>query len=225
MSTRCPKENFFQRHLDPASRLGEILFGLIMVLTATLTAGLTAAEGKAGVRHLLVSAVGCNIAWGIIDGIMYIMNCLVERGGKARFIQAVKQAPNPVAALEMVRTEVESEFESLSKPEERETLCQAILEHLAHVRPAKVWVTRQDLYGATACFGLVFVSCLPAAAPFLIFSNPKLALRASNGVLIVMLFVVGQQWAQYARVNRLAAGLAMVVIGLALVGVAILLGG
>ena len=40
-----------------------------------------------------------------------------------------------------------------------------------------------------------------------------------------MLFVIGQKWAQYARVNRLAAGLAMVVIGLALVGVAILLGG
>jgi VIT1/CCC1 family predicted Fe2+/Mn2+ transporter len=72
---------------------------------------------------------------------------------------------------------------------------------------------------------LVFVSCLPAAVPFLIFSNPTLALRVSNGVLIVLLFVIGQKWAQYARVNRLAAGLAMVVIGLALVGVAILLGG
>ena len=33
------------RFLDPASRLGEILFGLIMVLTVTLTAGLTVADG------------------------------------------------------------------------------------------------------------------------------------------------------------------------------------
>jgi hypothetical protein len=32
---------FTQRHLDPGSRLGEILFDLIMVLTVTLTAGLT----------------------------------------------------------------------------------------------------------------------------------------------------------------------------------------
>ena len=225
VSMRRPRENFFQRHLDPASRLGEILFGLIMVLTATLTAGLTAAEGEAGVRHLLVSAVGCNIAWGIIDGIMYVMNCLTERGGKARFIQAVQKATDPGAALDIVRAEVESEFESLSKPEERETLSQAILKHLAHVRPAKVWVTKEDLYGAIACFWLVFLSCLPAAVPFLIFSNPTRALRVSNGVLIVLLFVIGQKWAQFAKVNRLAAGLAMVVIGLALVGVAILLGG
>ena len=225
MSTRRPKENFFQRHLDPASRLGEILFGLIMVLTATLTAGLTVAEGKAGVRQLLLSAIGCNIAWGIIDGIMYIMNCVVERGGTARFIQAVQKAPNPDAALGLVRAEVESKFESLSKAEDRESLCQAVLKHLAHARPAPVGVTKPDVYGAVACFWLVFISCLPAAVPFLIVANPTRALRVSNGVLIIMLFLVGHKWAQYANANRLTAGLVMVVIGLALVGVAILLGG
>ncbi|PYI79047.1 MAG: hypothetical protein DMF04_01220 [Verrucomicrobia bacterium] len=32
---------FVPRYLDPASRLGEVLFGLIMVLIMTLTAGLT----------------------------------------------------------------------------------------------------------------------------------------------------------------------------------------
>ena len=95
MSARPQKQNFFQRHLDPASRLGEVLFGLIMVLTATLTAGLTANEGEAGVRRLLLSAIGCNIAWGIIDGIMYVMNCLIERGVNAQFIQAVKRPRTP----------------------------------------------------------------------------------------------------------------------------------
>jgi hypothetical protein len=45
---------FVRRHLDPASQLSEILFGLIMVLTVTLTAGLSVAEGKAGVRQLLI---------------------------------------------------------------------------------------------------------------------------------------------------------------------------
>jgi hypothetical protein len=49
---------FTQRHLDPASRAGEILFGLIMVLAATLTAGLKVSEGKAGVRQLLLPFTG-----------------------------------------------------------------------------------------------------------------------------------------------------------------------
>jgi len=55
---------FVSRYLDPASRLGEILFGLIMVLTVTLTAALTVAEDKAGVRRLLLAAIGSNVAWG-----------------------------------------------------------------------------------------------------------------------------------------------------------------
>jgi hypothetical protein len=71
------KERFVQRHLDPASRIGEILFGLIMVLSVTLTAGLTVSEGRAGVRQLLVAALGCNIAWGIIWAAYVYTNRLV----------------------------------------------------------------------------------------------------------------------------------------------------
>jgi hypothetical protein len=45
--------NFIQRQLDPASALGDVLFGLIMVLTTTLTARLTAAEDREAVAILL----------------------------------------------------------------------------------------------------------------------------------------------------------------------------
>ena len=79
MNAQPQKERFVHRHLDPASRMGEILFGLIMVLSITLTAGLNVADGKAGVRQLLIAALGCNLAWGFIDGIMYVMNCMAER--------------------------------------------------------------------------------------------------------------------------------------------------
>ncbi len=219
------RERFVQRYLDPASRLGEILFGLIMVLTATLTAGLTAGSGKAGVRQLLHAAVGCNIAWGIIDAVMYVMNCMVQRGGRARVVRAVQSAPNRTAALNIIREAVEPSFEPLAGAGNREALYESILQHVAHVKTAKTRVAKEDLYGAFACFWLVFISCLPAAAPFLLFPNPTRALRVSNFLLIGMLFVVGQKWAEYANTNRLLAGLAMVVVGLALVGVAVLLGG
>src|SRR5262249_38722824 len=75
-----------------------------------------------------------------------------------------------------------------------------------------------------ASFWLVFVSCLPAAIPFLIFSEPQVALRVSNFLLIIGLFYVGQKWADYAGKNRVVFGLALVAVGLMLVGVAILLG-
>src|SRR6476619_7380357 len=112
-------KRFVQRYLDPASRLGEILFGLIMVLTVTLTAGLTVAEGRAGVRQLLFTAIGCNFAWGIIDADMYIMNCLTERSGKVRLIEAVQRALDARAALDIIHDQVAPELQSLLDPEER----------------------------------------------------------------------------------------------------------
>jgi len=220
-------KRFVPKYLDPASRLGEILFGLIMVLTVTLTAGLTVAEGRPGVRQLLLAAIGCNLAWGIIDAVMYIMNCVTERSGKVRLIEAVQRARDARAALDIIQNEIEPELQSLLDPEEREAFSRSILNHMAKARitNAGARVAQDDLYGALACFWLVFASCLPAAIPFLIFSQPHFALRVSNFLLIALLFLVGQKWAQYAGTNRLFTGSAMVTIGIVLVGVAILLGG
>ena len=220
-------KRFVPKYLDLASRLGEILFGLIMVLTVTLSAGLTADDGRAGVRQLLAASIGCNLAWGIIDAVMYVMNCITERSGKVRLIEAVQRSLDARAALDIIQNEVEPELQSLLDPEEREAFSRSILNHVAKARitNARTRVTKDDLYGALACFWLVFVSCLPAAIPFFIFSQPHFALRVSNFLLIALLFLVGQKWAQYAGSNRLATGSTMVVIGLMLVGVAILLGG
>jgi VIT1/CCC1 family predicted Fe2+/Mn2+ transporter len=216
---------FVATYLDPASRLGEILFGLIMVLTVTLFAGLSVSEGSSGARELLVAAIGCNIAWGIIDAVMYVMSCMTMRTGKMRLVQAVQNARDPQAALGLIQTEVEPELQELLDPEEARAFSQSVLKHLGRARVSKAILTKEDVYGALACFWLVFVSCLPAALPFLLFSQPRIALRISNFLLIALLFLVGRKWAQYAGINELWAGLAMVGIGLALVGIAILLGG
>jgi len=216
---------FVSRYLDPASRLGEILFGLIMVLAVTLTAGLTVVEGREGARQLLLAAIGCNLAWGIIDAVMYIMNCVTVRSGKVRLVRAVQSASDEQSALALIQQEIEPELQELLDSQQADALSRSVLKHIAQAKIATKALTKDDLYGALACFWLVFVSCLPAAVPFFIFSQPRFALRVSNFLLLVMLFLVGQKWAQYAGTNRFAAGSAMVTIGLILVGVAILLGG
>ena len=217
---------FTERYLDPASRLGEILFGLIMVLTVTLTAGFAVAEGKRGVHQLLVAAVGSNVAWGIIDAAMYLMNSMVVRKGKMRLVEAVQRAPDPEMALVLIQDRVEPELQELLCPEKAEAFSSSVLKHIVGAQIAERRIlTKEDFYGALASFWLVFVSCLPATIPFLIFHEPQVALRVSNFLLIAGLFYVGQKWAAYAGKNRMAVGSAMVAVGLALVGVAILLGG
>jgi hypothetical protein len=121
---------FTERHLDPGSRLGEILFGLIMVLTVTLAAGFTVAEDKRGVRQLLLAAIGSNVAWGIIDASMYIMNCMVVRRGKIRLVKAVQRASDPEVALALVRDRVEPELQELLGPEKAEAFSKSVVRHI-----------------------------------------------------------------------------------------------
>ena len=65
--------------LDPNERIAEVLFGLIMVLT--FTGSLSVAEAdRAEVRTMLIGALGCNLAWGVIDAVLYLMGSLSEKG-------------------------------------------------------------------------------------------------------------------------------------------------
>jgi len=90
-----------KRFLTPGERIAEVLFGLIMVLT--FTGSLSVAEaGRAEVRTMLIGALGCNIAWGIIDGLFYLMNCLIHKGQMIRVWRAFKHAETPQAAYEVI---------------------------------------------------------------------------------------------------------------------------
>ena len=196
-----------------------------MVLTFTLAAGFKVPQDRTGARELLFAAIGCNIAWGIIDGVLYLMNCITMRAGRIRLIRAIQGASDAETALNLIRTQIEGEFEDLVHPDDAQALSRSILKNASTAKIGTATLTKEDWYGALACFWLVLLSCLPAALPFLLFSEPRFALRVSNFLLVGLLFVVGWMWARYAGTNGLLAGLIMVAIGLALVGTAILLGG
>jgi hypothetical protein len=50
-----------------------------MVLTFTGSLPATS-SGHAGVHTMLIGALGCNLAWGIIDAVFSLMGTLSERG-------------------------------------------------------------------------------------------------------------------------------------------------
>ena len=64
--------------LAPIDRVLEVLGGIIMVLTFTSVLSVNHA-GQADVRAMFIGSLGCNVAWGLIDGMMYLMSSLAER--------------------------------------------------------------------------------------------------------------------------------------------------
>src|SRR5215217_2477876 len=83
-----------KRVLEPIDRVSEVLFGLIMVLT--FTGSLSVAEaGRDDVRAMLIGALGCNLAWGIIDAVLFLMGTLAEKSGGLRALRAVRGTADP----------------------------------------------------------------------------------------------------------------------------------
>lgn len=219
------RKGFFATHLDPGDIFGEILFGLIMVLTFTLGAGLTAEDGPDGVRMLLIAALGCNLAWGIIDGVMYVMGCLLDRGRRNRMLVALKDVTDESVALQSIENEMDGVLTSLLTPAERRAAYQGLWRLSARAQPEKPRILTEDLLGGLATGLLVTLTALPGAIPFFFMQDKFEALRASNAILLLLLFWCGFFWARFTGVNRWLAGLAMTLIGLALVAAAIALGG
>jgi hypothetical protein len=214
----------FVERLSPGERLGELLFGLIMVLTFTLGAGIELGD-REETRDLLIAALGCNTAWGIIDAALYLVGRLSERGRLHRLARAIQAEPRPEQALALVERELDERLPQMVGPPLRSTLHAHVLERVRATKLEPNRLRADDLWAAVAVFWLVFLTALPAVVPFLLISEPRLAMRASNAVLIALLFYVGWRWAGYTGAGRWRTAITMALLGVALVLVAIPLGG
>jgi VIT1/CCC1 family predicted Fe2+/Mn2+ transporter len=208
--------------LEPIDRVSEILFGVIMALTFTLTLGVATA-GESDVRAMLFGALGCNLAWGIIDAGVYLVARLNERGAKLRILRSIRSATDPKAAHRTITEHLPEEVAALLPGDQIEALRQklAAMPELS----ATPRLHKHDALAGLAICALSFLSTFPIVIPFIFIDDAHLALRVSNAVAIVMLFLCGYALGRYAGIPSWLAGAAMVLFGGLMVGVAILLGG
>jgi hypothetical protein len=214
------------RWVDPTTSLGELLFGLIMTLTFTLGAGIIIEdEGREGARQLLIAFIGCNIAWGLIDGALYLVGEVFGRGRLRRIGRLIRQSPTRTRAEALVAEELDDVLGHVTSEAERADLYRRIVDNV-HARPPTAnRVTKDDVLGSVVSGLLVIVVSIPAAIPFLVMDDARLALRISNGILLALLFIVGWYWARYTLGRPWLAGISFLLGGLALVVAAIALGG
>jgi hypothetical protein len=219
-------ENSFERSsrrvLDPIDRVSEVLFGLIMVLT--FTGSLSVAEaGRESIRTMLVGALGCNLAWGIIDGVFYLMGCLAEKGRGLLAFRAVRKTTDPKKAQRLIADALPPLIASTLEPAELETMSrrlQELPEPRDHVRLGK-----NDWLGALGVFILVFLSTFPVVIPFIFMRHAGPALRVSNAIAIVMLFLMGYAFGRMTGRHPWLVGISMVILGSILVSITVALGG
>jgi hypothetical protein len=211
-----------RRVLEPSERIAEVLFGLIMVLT--FTGSLSIAEaGRDDVRAMLIGALGCNIAWGVIDGVLYLMASLAERGRGLTTFLAVRRAASPTEAHQLIAGALPPVIAAGLAADEFERLRHHLL--ALPEPPAGARLNAADWRGAFGVFLLVFFSTFPVAVPFMVMQNAAAALRVSNVVALVMLCVAGIAYARLVGRSAWLIAPAMVTLGFLLVALTIVLGG
>jgi hypothetical protein len=211
-----------KRVLEPIERISEVLFGLIMVLTFTCSFSV-AESGRLEVRSMLLGALGCNLAWGVIDAIMYLMSCLAERARGLATLRSVRNASNPQKAQSLIL----SALPPTVAPVIGQQTLEQIRQHVVQLPepPAHPRLSKRDWLGAAGVFLLVVLSTFPVVLPFFFMTNAMRAQRLSNGIAIGLLFLTGYAFGRCTGYHPRAMGLAMVVLGGVLVGLTILLGG
>jgi VIT1/CCC1 family predicted Fe2+/Mn2+ transporter len=211
-----------KRVLEPYERISEVLFGLIMVLT--FTGSLSVANpGRADVRAMLVGALGCNLAWGIIDGVLYLMGCLSEQGRGIRSLRALQKSATSEEAHRVIADALPPMMAATLEPAEYESIRQKLVKLPGP--PSRPRIHKEEWLGALAVFFWVFLTTFPVALPFIFMEHLTQAMRVSNAIAIVLLFLTGYAFGCIAEYRPWLTGLVMVVLGVILVGMTMALGG
>ncbi len=96
-----------------------------MVLTATGTLSVVSA-GKPEIKTMIFGALGCNLAWGIIDGGLYLLGRLEDRGRNLMTVRTVKQAVEPAAAQRAIADALPEPITASLSPEDLDLIARKL---------------------------------------------------------------------------------------------------
>src|SRR5262249_25350854 len=210
-----------RRVLEAHERVAEVLFGLIMVLTFTGSLSLAQA-GRDDVRTMLIGALGCNLAWGVIDGVLYLMGALAEKNRNLQTLHAVRRTADAQQAQGLIVRALPSPVADILEPSEVDSIhrrLQQLPEPPARLDldrrgpPARLDLDRRDWRGALHIFLVVFLSTFPVALPFVFVHDAALAKRISDLVAVAMLFGAGVIYGRCIGRAPWLIGVAMFALG------------
>lgn len=206
--------------LDPIERVSEVVFGVLMALSFTGALSVATA-GQEQVRTMMLTALGCNLAWGLTDAVMYLVGTVVERRRKLALLRQLDETKDRDEAHRLIAGELPERLVAGAGP----AALEAIRLQLIAAPIPRGGLGPEDYAAAAGVFVLVILATFPVVIPFVFLSETALALRISNGLAVATLFVGGFVLGRRAKASPWGFGLAMAAIGTALVAAIVALGG
>ncbi|HEX3141730.1 MAG TPA: hypothetical protein VHQ87_16870, partial [Rhizobacter sp.] len=218
MSNEEPEAS--SRVLHPVDRVTEVIFGLLMAMTFTGTLSV-ASNAQEEVRTMMIAALGCNLAWGLADAVMYLVRSATDRTRHGTLLRRLSQVEAPAGQALIAEALPQGMAEAVGKSG-LEGLRQRLLNPEGTLLRPQFGM--EDVKGAVGVFVLVVLSTFPLVIPFMLIKQAALATRVSNAVALVMLYIAGAMLARYAGGTVWKGGIALALTGAVLVAAIVALG-
>lgn len=211
--------------LDTVDRVCELCFGLFMALTfvGAVSAATAAPAGQDPHRVLFYTALGCNLAWGLADAVMFLVRTLTYRGRRLALAIEIREQSDAARGVHLLRAELSGVLQGLVGDRELESVRARLA--LLPALPARPALAARDWQAAGAIFLLVVLGTFPVALPFLLIEDTRTALLVSRVLTLAMLFTCGLALGRHTGSGGWKTGLGMVFLGCTLTVAIIALGG
>jgi len=206
--------------LDPVYRASEVIFGLLMAMSFVGSISV-ATDGREEVRTLLIAALGCNLAWGLVDAVMHLVAVKTQKRRERALVEKLR-VTEAGAGRVLLADELSGPLAATIGADGLEQLRQRI----AGLNPAPAArLNGRDFGDALVVFFLVVLSTFPLVVPFMLVDDTARALLLSRLAALVMLFLAGATLARYSSGNVWLNGLTMAALGALLMAAIMALGG
>jgi VIT1/CCC1 family predicted Fe2+/Mn2+ transporter len=208
--------------LDPVYRASEVIFGLLMAMSFIGSISV-ATDGQEEVRTLLVAALGCNLAWGLVDAVMHLVGAQTQKRREHALVGKLRGTSDAAAGRALIADEMPTVVAAGLGDDALERLRQRLS---AMELPSKFsHLTGRDFGDAVVVFFLVVLSTFPLVVPFMLTDDTARALLWSRLTALGMLFLAGATLARYSGGNALLNGIVMATVGALLMAAIMALGG
>src|SRR5262249_32302140 len=139
----------WQRVLDPVDRVSEVIFGLLMAMTFVGSLSVATA-GRQEVHTMMVTALGCNLAWGLADAVMYLVRTVTARTRNLKLLQRLRAGLESAAGQALVAAELPAGIAAVATGGELEALRRRLVDRVdLQARARLEW---NDIKGAFGVF-------------------------------------------------------------------------
>ena len=191
---------------------------MVLVYTGSIS---VAESGGESVAAVLIGAIGCNLAWAIVDAAMYLMGLFAERARGLTLLHAIGRTRDREEAHELIADLVPAALAAMLRAPEFE----ALRLRVAGARTPRAALERDDYKAAGGVFLIVFLSTFPVVVPFLVMTSAAAALRVAQAIALVLLYAAGASLGRHTGRPAWRTGLAMAGVGAVLSALTFALGG